>query len=142
MREVVLTQTFPSSAYTTAGKGLFIERSPHIAVTTTYAFVVITSSIIPQTVVMIEHQDILFLHVVHHRVDAVGQPLPFSSGNKACYVGFSRRQEVCFQLAAPPRNFLATTYHQSTIGYQTTILQSHVVFALLRQLPVEFQLIN
>ena len=51
--QIILAQSFPSSTFSTAGKRLFVEWPPHISITATDTLMIVTTTLIPQTVIMI-----------------------------------------------------------------------------------------
>ena len=100
--QVVARETVPSCTLSRAGKGLFVEGSPDVAVLAAQTLVVITAAVVPQSVVLAEHQCVVTLHTCHHRVDTIGIASTFLTRHEARQAVLGLRDKRIAEPARPP----------------------------------------
>ena len=119
--EVILTQSVPSRALSASGKRLLIERSPDITITAAYTFVVITATVIPQAVVLVEEHHMLITKVSHHTIHTGGSALSLHSRHKTGHgIGNLRESRVTYT-SVPPRSIHSCTLQQGISHHDLTI---------------------
>ena len=106
-----------------AGKRLFVEGSPGVAVFAADALVVIAAAVCPQAVVLTEQQGMVALHLTDDAVYAVCASCAFVAGNKTrqCILGLSHRS--IGGTAVPPRCLMLTSHQQCSVLAEPAVLQ-------------------
>ena len=120
--EVIARQSIPGRALTAAGKGLFVEGCPHIAVSASYPLMVGAAEVIPESVMVIQTAVVMGREVSDDGVDAVGPSRAFPSwyetgDGRACPVF----HKVVFHPAAPPGDVVLVAGEQQPVGGEVSV---------------------
>ena len=81
--EVIPAQSVPGLPLSAACKSLFVERRPHVAVLAPYTFVVVTSPVVPETIVLVKEPHTTCLQMGYDTIDTVGGALSLHPGDEA-----------------------------------------------------------
>ena len=132
--EVVERKLVPCFSFTCIGPRLLPEGRPHGCIATSDAFVVITTSVVPQAVVLVPCEDVFPFHPCHHAVDAVSQSCALSVRHKACQGRFAGiAVEVRSpQLSVPPGCLISSSQQDLSLLCQSSIAYFNASFQTSR----------
>ena len=120
--EVIFAQSVVACTLSAAGKGLLVEWRPHFTVYSADSFVVVTSAVVPQAIIVVDGDNLFLFHPLGNGVEIVGQSCACTSRNKTSDVRFGCLFQISrLDSSVPPRHAVFGSVLYCTVAGQPSV---------------------
>ena len=119
--QIVFAQAIPGRFPPAAFERLFVKRGPNVTVRPSNPFVVVTATVVPKAVVMIERRFAFREHGIRDFIEIVGKTWTDPAWNEAGQARFGLRNLRWPNVPSPPGDLLNCADQQLAIGAEPSV---------------------